>query len=287
MLKSRIVDDRGDAVMVTAVILLSLFLSTGSSYLLDHGEIVGKEEDMAHAADIEESFLRTRASMTSLLRAEDTRTVIIDRYTLGTPGNPYLTVARSSGSLSADPKPTFFQFQIILEDGINEIVLNSINGGMIFESNNYYFHDQSYCFTGGGIVLKQYGSEVMSAPPSIRLQETPTGLQMEMFLYGIASPYWKITGIESMPVSIRLAGSSEITHTIIAGQTISLRMNGIGERAWYDHMRAFLLEEGLTEGVDFTASAPADWDDPTDEVEIDIQAVTDLYARIGELEVEI
>ena len=140
MKKGRIWDDRGDAVMVTSVMLLSIFLSVGSSYILDYGDVVGKESDMAHAADIEESFLRSRASMNSLLRAQDTRTFIIDRYTLGTVGNPYLTVARSSGTLYADPDPDSFQFQIILDDGVNEVVLNTVNGLMAYESN-YYFVD--------------------------------------------------------------------------------------------------------------------------------------------------
>jgi len=52
----RITDDRGDAVMVTAVLLLSIFLSVGSNYLLEHGDNVGKEEDMFHAAYVEDSF---------------------------------------------------------------------------------------------------------------------------------------------------------------------------------------------------------------------------------------
>jgi len=93
----RITDDRGDAVMVTAVLLLSIFLSVGSNYLLEHGDNVGKEEDMVHAAYVEDSFLNTRSSMSSLLKAADTKTVIIERFTLGTSGNPYLGVARSSG----------------------------------------------------------------------------------------------------------------------------------------------------------------------------------------------
>jgi hypothetical protein len=285
MKKGKIMDDRGDAVMVTSVLLLSIFLSVGSSYLLDYGKVVGKENDMAHASDIEESFLRTRASMRSLLKARDTKTFIYDRYTLGTPGNPYLTVARSSGTLSADPDPDSFQMQIVIEDGASENILNTVNGVMTYESNNYYFHDQIYHFTAGGVVLEQYGSQVMSATPDIDLLSTPGGNQIRIFLYGITNTYWRISGIESLPVSHKLAGSSEIDETILPGQSVSFRINGVGERAWYDYMRGMLVDNGMTEGVDFTATAPADWDDPLDEVEIDITAVTELYARIGEMEV--
>ena len=109
MKKDHLVDDRGDAVMVTAVLLLSIFLSVGSNYLLEYGKILGKEKDMEHSTDVEESLLRTRASMSVLLDSEDLNTVIIDRYTLGTFGNPYLTVARSSCTLTIDPDPSFFQ----------------------------------------------------------------------------------------------------------------------------------------------------------------------------------
>ena len=188
MKKGKIGDDRGDAVMVTSVLLLSIFLSVGSSYLLDHGKVVGKESDMAHATDIEESFLRTRASMRSLLKSRDTNTFIYDRYTLGTPGNPYLTVARSSGTLYADPDPDAFQLQVVLIDGASENILNTVNGVMVYESNNYYFHDQVYYFTAGGVVLEQYGSQVMSATPDIDLQSTMSGYQIQFFLYGITNP---------------------------------------------------------------------------------------------------
>lgn len=282
---SRISDDNGDAVMVTAVLLMSIALSVGSSYILDHGDNVGKEEDMVHATDIENSFLMTRASMSSLLRAEDNRTVIIERFTLGTYGNPYLAVARSSGSLIIDPNPLQFQLGIFIESAGSEIELNSVNGALTFVSNNYYYHDQDYYFTAGGVILEQHGSEVMTASPDMQIVDNMGDLQFYVGLYGITSSYSRIAGIESLPVSIRMAGSSLIEEIINPGDTLSIRINGLGERAWYDYMRTFLLSYGLTEGVDFVITAPADWSDPNDHVEIDIGAIETIIMNIGEMEV--
>ena len=213
--------------------------------------------------------------------------MIIDRYTLGTFGNPYLTVARSSGTLTIDPDPSFFQMQIVLESGGAETVLNTVNGGIYFESNNYYFLDQDYSFTAGGIILEQYGTQVMSAFPSMLIQDTPDGMELQMFLYGITSEFFRISGIESVPVSIRLAGTSVIEETIAAPDILSLRINGAGEKAWYDHIVDLLASSGMVQGVDFTATQPADWDDPSDEVEVSILALNSIYASIGEMEVTV
>jgi len=283
----RITDDRGDAVMVTAVLLMSIFLSVGSNYLLEHGDNVGKEEDMVHAAYVEDSFLNTRSSMSSLLKAGDMRTVIIERFTLGTPGNPYIGVARSSGSLTIDPETSTFQLSLVRRSGLTETDLNTVNGGLHFISNNYYFHDQDYMFTAGGIVMEQYGSQVMTVPPDMQLVDASGKLQLNMDMFGITSSYRKVAGIESIPVSIRMAGSSLVEESFGPGESLVMRVNGLGEKAWHDNMRVFLETNGLVDGADFTITAPLDWNDPAQYVEIEMSAVNELVARIGEMEVTV
>ncbi|MFW3145808.1 MAG: hypothetical protein ACMUIE_03235 [Thermoplasmatota archaeon] len=280
-------DNRGDAVMVTSVLILSIALSVGSSYLLDYGEIVGKEDDMTHLADVQESLLRIRASMNSLLVAGDTDTLIINRMTLGTNGNPYLTVARSSGTLTQNSNPNHFYMELVLESGGSEMVLDSLSGAITYESNNYYFHDQTYYFTAGGVILEQYGSYVMSSYPDISISPTPSGYSMELNLFGLTGEYWKISGIESMPLTIRMAGRSSVQEDLIAGDVLSIRVNGIGEQAWYDYFRGFLTEKGFSEGSDFTVDPPADWTDPNDKLEVDLTMITQMASRFGEMEVTI
>lgn len=280
-------NERGDAIMVTSVILLSIFLSVGSNYLLEYGEIVGKETDMEHVTDLEESFLRMRMSMNSLISSRDTDTMIINRVTLGTPGNPYLTVARSSGVLTNTPDPGSFHLEMVVKSATgSEEILNSLSGAIYCESNNYYFHDQTYYFTAGGIVLDQYGSEVMSSHPDITLSTTDRGYSLQCYLYGVVGKYWKISGIESLPLKVSMAGYSDIERDIDPDDTLTLRINGIGEKAWHDHMDDHLTERGLTEGSDFVLHPPADWDDPTQKLEIDLLGIDTLFARIGEMEVE-
>jgi hypothetical protein len=283
----RINDDRGDAVMVTAVLLLSIFLTVGSNYLIEHGDNVGKEEDMVHATDIEDSFLNTRSSMSSLLKADDIMTVILERFTLGTAGNPYMAVARSSGSLVIDPESSTFQMSLVKESPAGDRELNNVNGALYYTANNYYFHDQDYHFTAGGVILEQYSSQVMTAPPDLMLVDASGSTQFHMDLFGITSSYKKLSGIESLPVSIRMAGSSLVEESFGAGETLSIRINGLGEKGWYDHMLTYLLASGLSQGVDFMITAPLDWDSTAEYVEIELLTIDNLVARIGEMEVTV
>ena len=109
-------NDRGDAVIVTTVLLMSIALSFGGSMLMDYGEVVGKEDEMTHVASIQDSFIRLRTSMYSLLEGEDTSATIINRITLGTYGNPYLAVSRASGTLTIDPTNDRFSVSIVFKD---------------------------------------------------------------------------------------------------------------------------------------------------------------------------
>lgn len=280
------IDDNGDAIMVTAVILFSLLLSAGSSYLVQYGEIVGKEEDMEHASDVEEAMLRIRTSMNSLITSRDTNTMILNRVTLGTPGNPYLTVARSSGVMTNTPDPSTFYLELVVKSGGTETVLNSVNGALTCQSNNYYFHDQTHHFTGGGIVLEQHGSEVMSSSPDITVSRTGSGYSLQLYLYGMAGEYWKISGIESLPLKVSMAGYSDIDREIDPTDTFALRVNGLGEKAWNDYMQGYLTERGMAEGTDFILNPPTDWDDPSQELEIEFPGIESVFARIGDMEVE-
>ncbi|MEA3557973.1 MAG: hypothetical protein U9R75_01840, partial [Candidatus Thermoplasmatota archaeon] len=257
---------------------------------LDYGEVIGKESDMEHMADVEESMLRMRSSMSSLIKSKDTNTVIMNRITLGTTGNPYLTVARSSGVLTHNSHPSSFHLElVVVESDGAERILNAINGEMAYISNNYYFHDQTYYFTAGGVVLGQYGSEVMSSYPDITVVPTDTGYSIQLYLYGMASDYFKISGIDSLALKIKMAGYSEIEEDLDAGDVLSIRVNGVGEEAWHDYLKGYLTEIGLVEGegLDFQISAPTDWDDPAQELEIDLTGIEAVYAVMGDMEVNL
>lgn len=278
-------DDNGDSIMVTAVLLMSLFLSAGSNLLISYGEDLGKDLDREHMTDVEESMLRLRTSTKSLLKAEDTDTVMVNRFTLGTTGNPYMTVARSSGTLMHTTDPSDFNLEIVVQDGGTEEVLNSVNGALRFESNNYYYHDQDMTFTSGGIIKEQHGFESMSSYPDISLMRTSTGYSLDMFLFGMAGEYWKISGIDSMILSVSMVGYSEIEREMDIGEVFSIRINGYGERSWYEMFNNTLNDFELVSGADYNINTPADWSDPAQELEIELLTLESLYARVCEMEV--
>jgi hypothetical protein len=223
--------------------------------------------------------------MKALLKAEDTDTVMVNRFTLGTPGNPYMGVARSSGSLSHSTDPSDFQISLVVESGGSETILNNVNGAMIFESNNYYYHDQDLSFVSGGIVKEQQGFETMSSYPDISLLKTSTGYSMDMFLFGMTGGFWKITGIESTILSVTMVGYSEIDQVMAPGDVLSIRINGIGERSFNEMFENTFGQFDLVSGVDYQINVPADWDDPAQELEVELLTLETLSARICEMEV--
>lgn len=278
-------DENGDSIMVTAVLLMALFLSVGSNLLVSYGENLGNDDDREHMTDVEESMLRLRTSMKSLLKSEDTDTIMVNRFTLGTPGSPYLGVARSSGTLSHTTDPSDFQMKVVVESAGSETILNTVNGAMVFESNNYYYHDQELSFISGGIVKDQEGFETMSSYPDISLLRTATGYSMDMFLFGMTGGFWKVTGIDSMILSVSMIGYSEIDRVIGAGELLSIRINGIGESSFNEMFENIFGAFNLVSGVDYQINVPVDWDDPAQELEIELLSLESLSARICEMEV--
>jgi hypothetical protein len=283
----RISDRRGDAVMVTTVLMLSIILSVGGRLLLDYGEIVGKDDDMVHAADVSDSLMSVRSSMGTLLRSGDTESRILNRVTLGTFGNPYLGVARSSGTLDYSPDPDSFQMSVYLEDGGNERLLNTISGSLTFTSNNFYYHDQTFLFQGGGIVLDEYGFRAMSTNPTSDVSRTPTGWTYSVILFSLTGSQWSISGIESVALNIGMAGLADLVLEPSAGQVVSLRINCPGEEAWEDHFRNDLVKNGLVENTDFIITQPADWNSTSDYLEVELQGMERFVANIGEMEVSL
>jgi len=280
-------DEQGDAVMATAVMLFALMLSLGSSFLLNYGEVSGKENEMHHLTEIDSSFMRIRNSMLKLTRSEDTSTSIMNRMTLGTPGNPYIGMARSSGEFSMDPDPNHFKMEVVLEDGATDPVLNSVSGSMYYRGNNYYFNDQDYYFEAGGIFINEYDFITRSVMPSVLIQQTQTGWIMEMEAYDLSSSAWTVTGIETLALRINMAGSFSNVITPFPGQIISLRVNSPNEQAWAAGFREVLRIQGLVEGVDFSLDEPVDWTDPGDHLEVDLLTPENFQFNVGQMEVSL
>ncbi len=280
-------NDRGDAVIVTTVLLMSIGLSFGGSMLMDYGEVVGKEDEMAHVASIQDSLIRLRTSMYSLLESEDTSATIISRVSLGTYGNPYLAVSRASGTLEIDPTNEHFSVSIVLKDTFagTEMELNSIKGCISYETNNYYFHDQQYVFQGGAILLNEYQGTTMTSYPGFSISSFEGDWGVDMELYGLTSNGQVISGFESIPLLVTMDGHSSVNHDMVANEEISIRINGDGEEAWSLFYRTKMVESGLIEGVDYDIHDPADWNDPDLYVEIDLMTLTSFSAQIGEMEV--
>ncbi len=279
-------NDRGDAVIVTTVLLMSIALSFGGSMLMDYGEVVGKEDEMTHVASIQDSFVRLRTSMYSLLEGEDTSATIITRISLGTYGNPYLTVSRASGTLEIDPTNEHFSVSIVLKDASGtETVLNSIKGSIGYRTNNYYFHDQKYIFQSGAILLQEYQCNTMTSYPGFSISSFGSDWGVDMDIYGLTSNAQVISGFESIPLLVTMDGHSSIKRDMGAGEEMSIRINGVGEEAWSLFYRTKMTESGLTENVDYRITDPDDWDDPDKYVQFDMLTLTSFSAQIGEMEV--
>ena len=270
--------------MVTAVLMLSIALSVGGNMLLKYGEVVGKESDMEHASGVEDSFLRLRTSMSALLEGQDTDTTIVNRLTMGTYGNPYLGVARSSGQMSMTPNPDLFQMTISIKTATSETTLNTVNGVIRYHINNYYFQDQTFTYLGGGTIREEYGQTVMTSAPPIFVVRSGSVWGLELRSYSMTGDSWSVSGIDTVMMSVQMDGYSDIYRDIKAGQTIVLKVDGYGEDAWADHFRGYLEAAGLAPGTDFTVI------DATTEVPyitVELKTISFFQGYIGEMEVTI
>jgi hypothetical protein len=275
-----VLSNKGDAVMVTAVLLLSLAVSVGGRLLISYGEAQGKEMDMAHVDDVQDSMMGMRGSMYTLLDAGDTRTHIVNRVTLGTFGNPYLAVARSSGTLSVEPTPSQFSMALMVGPSGLETILDSISGAIVYTGDLYYFEDQDYHFEGGAVIIDEGGSMAMASPPSFELRQTPTGFGLIVSLYGMGGNEVSISGIESVIVKVRM--ETYTTHSIdLAGQSVRIRINSFAEKVWKDHFSEIFATAGLVPGVDYTFTDPVDWNDPYQYLDVEFKGMDFIHSRMG------
>jgi hypothetical protein len=272
--------DKGDAVMVTAVLLLTLALSVGGRLLISYGEAQGKEMDMAHVDDVQDSMVGIRGSMYTLLDAGDMNTRIVNRVTLGTFGNPYLATAMSSGTLSIEPSASYFSLEVLVGPSGAESPLDSVSGAMVYSSDLYYFNDQDLVFEGGGVIVDEGGMMAMSSPPSFEFRETQTGHGIVMSFYGIGGLRSSISGTETIMVEVVMESYS--FHNIdLEGQSVRVRINGASEQVWKGHFSEVLLSAGLASGVDYEFVDPSDWQDPDQYMEVEFRGMESLQSRMG------
>lgn len=285
-MKSLMKDQNGDAVMIAAVLLLSLGVALGGRLLIGYGEIQGKEDDMAHMADLEDSMMRMRGSMYTLLESGDTQTTIVNRATLGTYGNPYTTVARSSGKISMDPRPDSFSMRLILRSGGTDTMIDSISGSLTYQGDNYYYVDQEYSFHGGGILLTSYGSDTVSSPPSINIDKgIGNEYSVHIRAYGITGGVRSVTGFESIQLESSMQTYSSDQISIPGGSSLVVSINCRGEQAWKNYFSSYLKGQELVEGTDFNINDPVDWTDPDEYLELEILTLNSLDYRFGNMEV--
>lgn len=282
-----ILDDKGDAVMVSAVLLLSIAVSFGGSMMLNYAEIEGKESDMEHASGVEDSFLRLRTSMTMLLDEHDTKTTIVNRLTLGTYGNPYMTVARSSGEMTMTSSPELFQMSVALRSGGTDTVLNTINGGISYHVNNFYFHDQTYNSVGGGLIREEYGQRVMSSAPPIFIIRAESTWGLELTAFGMTGDHWSVSGIDTVLMSVSMESDSDIYRELGVGESIIIMINGYGEDAWADFFGNFFEDNRFTENVDYRIVEAVDLASPVQSLTVELLTANFFQGYMGEMEVTI
>jgi hypothetical protein len=266
-------DEKGDAVLITVILLLSIALTLGGNLLLAYGDSLGKEDDMLHMTDVEGSFMRMRGSMFTLLEERDTNSIVIQRFTLGTDGNSYLGIARSSGTLNMEPGT--FEISVGVRSGGILDKINSVSGQIKFASNNYYFDDQIMSYQGGAVVVEEYDQKTLDNPPSFPIQRYSTGFGITFNLYGISGRSFEITGIETTTLEMNMLSQSSNYREIRAGDSIVVTVNSNAQDAWEDWFRSYLGENSLVEGAgnDFQISTNIDG-------ELEVEIFNSLEVRV-------
>jgi hypothetical protein len=275
-------DEKGDAVLITVILLLSIALTLGGNLLLAYGESLGKEEDMLHMTDVEDSFMRMRGSMFTLLEAKDTDSLVVQRFTLGTDGNSYLGIGRSSGKFGMDPS-TFEITVGVKTAGILDKI-NSVSGQITFESRNYYFDDQTMTYQNGAVIVDEYDHKTVADPPPVSIQRYSSGFGMEFNLYGISGNSFEISGIETTMLKMNMISQSSNFREVRSDESILVIIDSDARDAWEDWFRSYLGENSLVEGAgnDFLISTNLDG-------ELEVEIFNSLEVRVvsGIMEVRI
>ncbi|MEM4258806.1 MAG: hypothetical protein QXL17_06625 [Candidatus Thermoplasmatota archaeon] len=232
MRHSRAIFDRnGLAGVIEALLLVALVAIVISVIQLQYIPQVMEQREAEHMDQISNQFA-TLKSMIDLQAITNSSAPISTMITLGSRELPYFVTVGSSGTLR-----TYEYNDSYLNISYNYFVcpLTSIQ----YESENYYFIDQSYILEGGGIIVAQASGEpVMRVDPSIHVVNRTNDLDI----------YWTLPIIKGISGKNMTSGNGKcfIRTNWSKGQVVSIPdANSIYIRtrypnAWYEAMQSRL-----------------------------------------------
>jgi len=229
--------------IVVAILLIGLII-TAMAFIQNVyvPKWMGQKES-EHMGEVANQFSQLKFSIDTLSALAQPNTQISTPITLGSDEMPFLSTAKSYGSLNVMPNT----YKIKIVDEFDEITSYRI-GTIQYTSSNSYFIQQSYIFENGALILKQSKNDLMISTPSFLVTNT-NDLDFQIIQLNGFGDRTSASGYGTYPVQARYSSSEK--YTIYNVKNITIYTNY--KIAWQNYLNDLLSESNLVYSLEETS----------------------------------
>lgn len=200
-LKNLMNSNRGAAGVVTALMLVALFISFIAFIQSVYVPKWMEQKESDNMGDLANQFGQLKFSIDTLSVNAKENSKIAVPIKLGSEEMPFFTTVRSYGSLNIIPNTC--KIKIIDDDDYS---VSHILGSIEYTSDNSYYLDQSYIYENGALILSQLESEIMVIEPTISVIDTED-LSIELIKLYVDGDKSSASGFGTYPIQTKFLGS--------------------------------------------------------------------------------
>jgi hypothetical protein len=211
--------------------MLGIIMTVLGMILTIYVPIWARSNESTHLKDIEGAFIDLKIAVDTQILTNDVDSKSTTRIPLGASGGPVMGIGRSTGNLDFDSgRATIEVYQT--EDPMN--IFGEGGGNLIYNSQNYYFIDQTFVYENGGSILIQSGKAVLKATPDLAVEKDPiTNItKVELTVISLVGNHKNVGGTDERVVETILTSDMNSPHVFdwyeegsIYGQNITIKFN--------------------------------------------------------------
>jgi len=227
--------DEGVVGIVVAILLIGLIITAMAFVQNVYVPKWMGQKESEHMGEVANQFSQLKFSIDTLSALGQPNTQISTPITLGSDEIPFLSTAKSYGSLNVMPNT----YKIKIVDKFNEITSYRV-GTIQYTSSNSYFIQQSYIFENGALILKQSKNDLMISTPLFSVTDTDDLDFQIIQLIGFGDRT-SASGYGTYPIQARYSNSEK--YTIYNVKNITIYTNY--KISWQNYINDLLSESNL------------------------------------------
>ena len=232
------------------------------------------QKESEHMGEVANQFSKLKFSIDTLSALAQPNTQISTSITLGSDEMPFLSTAKSYGSLNVMPNT----YKIKVVDKFDEITSYRI-GTIQYTSSNSYFIQQSYIFENGALILRQSKNDLMISTPSFSITDSDDLDFQIIQLIGFGDRT-SASGYGTYPVQARYSSSEKFTIYNVKNITIYTNY----KIAWKNYINNLFSESDIDYFLEETSEANGII---INFLDTDYNDFPDLTLRITEIKIQI